>query len=376
MKKIGKEVLFLSTGNGNPRNGEGSFVRLKNRTIMFVYTQYYGKSWYDHATARLSVCYSYDDGESWSEPRTMLEKDEDALNIMSVSLLRLKNGEIGLLYLRKSETEHGIICIPMFRHSSDEGASWSDAIPCADGSGYYIVNNDRLIQLSNGRLMAPAAYYGEATSRTSEGAILYLCSDDNGLSWETTDIKIRSSYRDMIGCQEPGLFELSDGRLWTYFRTAYGHQYQSFSADGGETWSAPAPNLHFTSPDSPMLVKRMGGYTLAIFNPIGYCCLNDLTEDWQSPKRTPYVCAVSRDGGLSFDSTGKTFANGELTDFARNCAFLEDDTSSSYCYPAVIETADGFLVAYYHSNRSRVCLNCTKITKVTFDELGNATSVK
>ena len=376
MKKIGKEVLFLSTGNGNPRNGEGSFVRLANRTIMFVYTQYYGRSWYDHATARLSVCYSNDEGESWSEPFVMLDKDEESLNIMSVSLLRLQNGEIGLLYLKKSETEHGIICMPMFRRSSDEGMSWSEAVPCADGVGYYVVNNDRLVQLSNGRLVAPAAYYGEASARTAEGAIRFLCSDDIGLSWNATDIKIRSPYSDKIGCQEPGIFELDDGRLWTYFRTAYGHQYQSFSSDGGETWSVPMPNLHFTSPDSPMLVKRVGDCTLAIFNPLGYSCMNELTEDWNSPKRTPYVCAVSKDGGLSFDSTGRTSANGALADFSKNCVLLEDDTSNSYCYPAVIETADGFLVAYYHSNQSRVCLNCTKITKVTFEELRNAISAE
>ena len=42
MKKIGKEVLFLSTCKENPRNGEGSFIQTKDGRIMFVYTQYYG----------------------------------------------------------------------------------------------------------------------------------------------------------------------------------------------------------------------------------------------------------------------------------------------------------------------------------------------
>ena len=372
MKKIGKEVLFLSTSDSNPRNGEGSFIRLRDRSIMFVFTRYCGKSWYDHASASLFACCSTDEGESWSEPTVIVENDTDSLNIMSVSLLRLQNGEIGLLYLKKFQTNEGIVCMPTFRRSSDEGKSWSEPMYCTDEIGYYIINNDRLIQLKSGRIAAPVAYHGNAMTKLGAGAVRFLYSDDNGHSWTLTEIKIRSPFSDKTGCQEPGLFELDDGRLWTYFRTAYGHQYQSFSSDGGETWSLPAPNLHFTSPDSPMLVKRAGDYVLAIFNPIGYSCINELVEDWNSPKRTPYVCAVSKNGGISFDTGDRTSANGELSDFAKNCVLLEDDKRSSYCYPAVIETTDGFLVAYYHSNRSRVCLNCTKITAVTFRELEDA----
>lgn len=372
MKKIGRQVLFLQTEDGNPRNGEGSFVRLKNDAIMFAYTQYYGKSWYDHATARIAACYSYDEGESWSEPSLLIEKNENALNIMSVSLLRLQNGDIGLMYLQKMSTDNGITCMPMFRFSGDDGVSWSDPICCTDEPGFYVVNNDRLIQLKNGRLIAPLAHHGGAITKLTPGTVRFIYSDDNGRSWTLTGVKIRSPFKDKKECQEPGIFELDDGRLWTYFRTAYGHQYQSFSYDGGESWTAPAPNLHFTSPDSPMLVKRIKNYVFAIFNPIGYNCLNDLVEEWNSPKRTPYVCAISKNGGLSFDSTEKCFADGEMSDFAKNCVLLEDDTSNSYCYPAAIETSNGFLLAYYHSNGSKVCLNCTKISKISFEELEKA----
>ena len=33
-----------------------------------------------------------------------------------------------------------------------------------------------------------------------------------------------------------------------------------------------------------------------------------------------------------------------------------------------VETADGFLVSYYHSNGTPVCLNSTKVIKILFDE--------
>lgn len=44
MKKIGKEVLILTTGTGNPRNSEGSFLRRKDGSILFGFTEYTGDS--------------------------------------------------------------------------------------------------------------------------------------------------------------------------------------------------------------------------------------------------------------------------------------------------------------------------------------------
>ena len=34
MKKVGKEVLWLSCSDENPRNGEGAFIRLKDGKIV------------------------------------------------------------------------------------------------------------------------------------------------------------------------------------------------------------------------------------------------------------------------------------------------------------------------------------------------------
>ena len=152
-------------------------------------------------------------------------------------------------------------------------------------------------------------------------------------------------------------------------RTAYGHQYQAFSTDGGEHFGAVTPALRFTSPDAPMLVKQVGDLALAVFNPIGYHPLREKTELWGSPKRTPYVCAVSRDGGRSFVDGRATSANGGFRDFIASSYLLEDDENESYCYPAILEVKDGFLVAYYHSNGAGNCLNCTRITKVLYEEL-------
>ncbi len=369
MKKIGKEVLFLSTSGTNPRNGEGSFLRLKDGRIMFAYTQYYGVSCEDHATARIAVCYSCDEGENWTAPEVLIEKGEDDLNIMSVSLLSMENGDIGLLYLRKYMKDGNLLCMPYFCRFEDEGKTFCPPIPVLDEDGYYVINNDRMVRLKSGRIIIPLAYHGQSGTMLIPGKIFSCFSDDDGVSWYRSENTVSSFYQDGTQLQEPGIFELDDGRVWMWCRTAYGCQHQCFSSDGGKNWSQIMPNYRFTSPDSPMQVKKVGKYTVAIFNPIGFNCLRTDTEVWKSPKRTPFVCAISEDGGVSFVDMTKTFGNGGFDDFVDNCYLLEDDTTNSYCYPAIIEVNDGFLTAYFHSNNTEFCLNSTKITKVTYSEL-------
>ena len=345
MKKIGREVLFLQTSENNPRNGEGSLIRLKDGRIMYAYTDYYGGEGDDHGTARISAYYSSDEGETWVDGGVLVGKDDDAKNFMSISLLRMENGDLGVAYLRKSMKGEDLLCMPYIVRSSDEGKTFDKPICCAEEDGYYVVNNDRLVRLKSGRILLPAAYHGESGYRARPGKLKVLYSDDDGRSWKISKDTVCSPYDDDIQLQEPGVYELPDGRVWMWCRTAYGHQYQCFSTDNGDTWSNVVPAFRFTSPDSPMQVRSVGNYTVSVFNPVGYNCLRSDTEMWKSPKRTPYVCAVSRDGGLSFIDMKKTFCNGGFDDFVEKCYFIEDDQSNSYCYPAVLEVKDGFLIA-------------------------------
>src|SRR5690625_2341983 len=98
---------------------------------------------------------------------------------MSVSLLRLDNGEIALFYVRKNSMRD---CIPMMRTSSDEGVTWSEPIPCiTDREGYFVLNNDRVIQLGNGRLLMPVSMHvtsAEESTFNENGVIFCYYSDD------------------------------------------------------------------------------------------------------------------------------------------------------------------------------------------------------
>lgn len=377
MKKIGRETLFLSTTEKNPRNGESTFVRLKDGRICLAFTEYYGGDWSDHATARISACYSSDEGETWTTPEILIEKEETDQNIMAPNLFRLANGKLGMTYLRKAIVDNiEITCMPMFCYSEDEGKTWSKRVLCTDEMGYYCIINDGCFVDSTGRIWVPMSYHGNCImdigfkfEKYKNAVIQFAVSDDCGETWRKLPVTIEAPFSDDAGLAEPGVFEFEDGTLWMYCRTNYGFQYQSFSSDRGESWTAIEPNFKFTSPDAPMRIKNVGKYTVSLFNPRSFCCLDEEKEIWGSPKRTPLVCAVSRDGGRSF-MCGKTLAHdGGFADFIENCYLLETDKSDSYCYAATIGVEGGFLVAYYHSAGTKVCLNSTKLVKIEYSEL-------
>jgi len=379
VKKIGREVCMIKSGEHNPRNGEGSFIRLKDGGVMLAFTEYYGESGSDDAVARLAAIVSYDEGETWSDRFLLLEKDKGARNNMSVSLLRMKNGDLGMCYLRKAEAGGDTItCMPVFRRSADEGKTWSEFIYCTDEEGYYCPFNGTAVTLKSGRIVYPVSYNcGRYNIKTWQPEDLPECgtyvallySDDDGKTWNRLEHIFTSPYRDSIGLAEPGLYEHENGELWVWFRTCYGFQYHSRSADGGRTWTPVMPNFFFSSPDSPMQVRRACGMTAAVFNPVPYHTGITGREEWGSAKRTPLVCAVSQSDGLDYAGLHLRSANGALRDLEKQVYCIEDDPDNSYCYPAIFDCGEYMLVSYYHSFGTPRCLNCTKVVKILRSEL-------
>ena len=329
-------VLELAPGPGNPRNSEGAFLELRDGRILFVYSRFVGTSFSDAAKARLAARHSTDGGETWSTDAFIETPEEnDVMNVMSVSLVRLGNGEIGLFYLlRRSWHDMRMWC----RRSNDEGATWGQPVQCMPAAGYYVVNNDRVVRLKSGRLVIPAALHRSLADRNEASAVdwrgiaeFYL-SDDDGRTWrKARGYCTLPVVHTKSGLQEPGVIELGNGILWAWARTDLGRQYEFFSNDGGETWSVPAPS-RFTSPNSPLSMKRVpeSDRLLAIWNP------GPSYETRVLPAiggdRTPLVAAT----GLSPD---RGWSRAVLIDG-------KDGVDEGYCYTAMHFTKDAVIVAY------------------------------
>lgn len=365
--KIGRELLFMKTDDENPRFGEGSFLRLKDGSILFAYSSYRGNDYHDDCSASLKGIVSKDEGETWSEPVTLIETPEDALNLMSVSLLRMQNGDLGIFYLKKIIADPELMTDDLavyqptegrpdkvvwteydLSRSEDEGKTFLPPVRCIPLNGRFIVNNDRVIRLKDGRIFFAAA---KEHGVTHKHEVFVFVSEDDGRTFKNIGQKIVTPFEsDGIGLQEPEPFEFEDGTIAIWFRTNMGFQYRSISKDGGYTFTSPEPDFRFTSPLSPMEIRNVGPYTVAVFNPIPPHAANRLPFGMD---RTPYMLSVSEDGGITFPRS----------------YLLEDDLKNTYCYPAIIEVEGGFLVAYYHSDNTEQFLNAQKIIRVDFDEI-------
>ena len=359
--ELPQRVLELPREEGNPRNSEGDFVRLKDGRILFVYTRYIGNDSGDHASAYLAMRESSDGGRSWSDKDVTVVEKEGRMNVMSVSLLRLADSRIALFYLVKNSP---VDCVPVVRISSDEAKTWSAPVRCIapDNTDYYVLNNSRAVQLSDGRVILPVCRHtyttqGGGDAWDGKGTIATLISDDGCKTWRFGRESFKTfspSGKARVTTQEPGIVELKDSRLMMWMRTAENMQYVCYSDDRGETWTkAVAWNLN--SPNSPATVKRLeNGDLLAIWNDHGAhsqykdpqvvaeCYRRFLV--WSNGQRTPLTLAVSKDEGRTWIKRRD----------------LEGNPNGWLCYIACLEVDGALLLGYCAEDN----LSHSRITRV------------
>ncbi len=339
---LGRKIRDFARCENNPRNSEGAFIEMEDKTIAFVYSRFRGNSKEDGATCDLAISYSHDGGETFSDGKVILTPEScGASNLMSVSLIRLKDGNIGLFYLKKTADFN---CVYYMRKTKDF-ISFSDEIRCIAEDSYFVVNNDRVRRLNNGDLIFPSSRLdfklvknektGEMKAVHGEGVAVVYLSKDDGLTWQkTTEIEMPfenfKKGRD-AGLLEPGIIELANGSIYIHFRCAVGRQLESYSYDGGYTFTKPVPS-RFTSPTSPMSTYKLkNGKIVVVYNPIPlYPGRVEGGENYKTGGRTPYVLEVA-DENLGFINPVRE---------------IENDEKAGFCYTAMLETDEALLLAY------------------------------
>jgi len=366
-------VLELNPTAGNARNSEGAFVTLNDGRLLFAWSKFLSSESGDHEPSVIAARTSDDGGRTWNDDERILAQPENgAHNLMSASLLRLQNGRILFLSLSKKNFPDGSHqCQPLARFSDDEMTTISSATPLTLSTDYHVVNNDRLIQLRDGTLIVPAAQhrFGMPSQIPAQGKpqpqfknpalIFYLRSEDNGETWTESQNSYYRCFPSGHGLQEPGVVELNDGRLWSWTRTAWkdvgdtSHQWQSFSENGGETWSEPTPSV-FASPCSPLSMKRIPetGDLLAVWN--DHSGSFPFSQKGDFHNRTPLVCAVSSDEGITW----------------KHHQIIEDSPEHGYCYTAIHFVDDAVLLAYCAGGPApQNCLQRLRMRRIEMNDL-------
>ena len=312
------EHIVCPVSRENPRNSEGDVIELRDGRLMLAYTEFHRGSISDHAPARVAARISSDGGRTWGEKFALVE-NEAKMNVMSVSLIRLQSGGIGLAYLRKNSLSD---CRAYFRKSKDEGKTWTEPVCCTPLIAYNIVNNARVVQLRTGRILVPAAHTPDIGK---EGFHLLSCcyhSDDSGLTWSRGDDVDTAG----LGADEPGVVELKDGSVMMFIRTNLGRVYRSISRDGGVTFSNAEP-MSLTAPWSPTSIKRISstGDLLAVWNN-------------SSGSRVPLTAAISPDEGRTWRC---------VRDLETKRVHRESARWDGYAYASMTFVGNRVILTYY-----------------------------
>lgn len=337
----------------HPRNTEGSFVTLKSGRILFDYSQFSGGA-ADFDRSEIAEIYSDDQGRTWSAPRVVVETGEYQ-NIMSVSLLRLASGRLARFHAVKKTRLRD--CHVVMSTSSDEGQTWTPPQLIHDAPGYFVLNNDRVIQTRSGRILVPVAFHrlkgsgDNWESWDSRGLTLWYYSDDEGTTWKESDNWWALPVASRSGLQEPGVVELKEGKIYSWSRTDRGAQFQYWSTDDGKSFGPPERSP-FVTPNSPLSIKRVPGTNLLL------AVFNDHSGRVPVPKaanqRAPLVISFSSDEARSWGPP----------------LVIESDLAGWFCYTAIHFTDDAVLLAYVAGNQQLGRLSRLRIRRIPFTWLG------
>ncbi len=304
-----------------PRASEGDIIELKDGALLAVYSLYYDGKGYDESPARIVGRISKDGGRTWGTPWPITDRDAgSAGNVMSVSLLRAKNGELLMVYFDKTPDmkAKGMV----LRRSTDEGKTWSKrtAVTDVDSPNIHIANNACLIRLTSGRIvLAMREYVGGVRWPYAR------YSDDDGLTWKSgrhvPEADLTAEQRQNQNLNEPCICQVPDGRLLMTMRTIAGGQFFAWSSDQGETWTKPVLSpLRGTC--GPAVIHRIPGRS-------------DILAIWAYGfgGRTPLVSAISSDGGQTW----------------RHLRLLEQSLYHSYGYVSCRFVGDRVFLSYMHA---------------------------
>ena len=249
-----------------------------------------------------------DNGHSWD---TVYVENQwigaDVKSPLSGEYLRLATGENGLIAVR---SQGGI----------DGDWTKNEVYTAGEGEGVYIMLKPALFIRDGKRVLVSA----HSTARIGCG-VFY--SDDDGVSWKRSQFVnsppheaggVHKGVRWNHGAVEPTVIELEDGRIWMLARTAQDQHYESFSEDGGESWSELQPSRFYGTITMPSMNRLNDGRILFIWNNTTPLPekegINGVWEDVFT-NRDVLHAAISDDDGKSWKGFSELYINPNRNDF-------------------------------------------------------------
>jgi alpha-L-rhamnosidase len=255
----------------------------------------------------------------WTEPVEVangIKNDTLRYPCWNPVLFQAPNGELMLFYKigPSPSTWKGWLIT-----SNDNGVTWSK--PRELPEGFIGPVKNKPVLLSNGTLIC-------ATSTEGKGwKIHFEITTDFGKTWK----KVGPIAGNGIDAIQPSILQYKDGRLQILCRSKSRALVESWSKDGGKTWSPLATTTMPNNNSGTDAVTLQDGRQLLVYNHV-------LPPEGQAKgARTPLNVAISEDG--------KQWSAALV---------LEDSPISQYSYPSVIQSADGMVHIVYTWRRDRI----------------------
>lgn len=257
---------------------------------------------------------SDDGGGTWSKPRLAVgartEHTQKLSGALVGNLWTDPKGRLWLFFDQQLGNEGGKITNWYIRCDDPDAAEpvWSAPVQFAEGC---TLNKPTV--LKSGDWLLPVSDWQKKTARV-------FVSTNQGQTWkERGSLQFPDWQFD-----EHMTVELKDGRLWMLARTA-GQPYESFSTDGGATWSPPSQAATVQNVNARFLLRRLqSGRILLVKNG---------SPAERLEKRTHLSAWLSED-------EGQTWKGGLLL-----------DERNAVSYPDGFESPDGQIHVLYDWNR-------------------------
>jgi alpha-L-rhamnosidase len=272
-------------------------------------------------TKDVCIWVSHLKGEEWSKPMQVADgvlNDSTRYACYNPVLYQVPNGEL-LLFYKIGPNVAGWTGWMM--RSKDNGHTWSprEALP----AGYLGPIKNKPVLIGN-RLICPSS------TEKNGWKVHFEITTDWGKTWTKTDsINDGKTFSAIQG----SILTYADGSLQVLCRSRNMTVNESWSRDGGKTWSPMKASSLPNNNSGTDAVTLKDGRQLIVYN---HAVPNSTWVNNKGP-RTPLNVAVSKDG-----------KNWEAA------LILEDSPVSQYSYPSVIQTSDGLVHFVYTWRRERI----------------------
>ncbi|NQU12300.1 exo-alpha-sialidase [bacterium] len=232
----------------------GPFVRLDSGDLLSV------------AGNPAQGCLSRDDGRTW-HPQPLFPADGSTSAGPTGALLRSTSGAV-VLGFSNTAAQHwawddelkdapGARLPTCAMRSVDGGQTWQDQQTLHEE---WTGATRHIIQLRDGRIVFTSMQLRHNPGRH---AVLCYFSDDDGRSWQRSNVMDLGGNGHHDGVTEGTIVELRDGRLLQYLRTNWGQLWRALSADRGQTWHPYGPS-GIPASSAPARLQRLASGRLAL----------------------------------------------------------------------------------------------------------------